>query len=221
MKTTTISCFFLIFFAPCFLPAQTDLSEGWEVQVNKELQPPDKIMQAIGVKPGMVIGEVGAGHGRFTVYLARKVGPAGKILANDIDEHAIGYLRDRCRRLGFSQVQTIIGKPDDPLFPERSLDMAIMVWVYHMIEKPDSLLKKLKQSMKAGAPLVILDPVDSEIDGEFHIDRSKPGHPPTIRERIEHSANECGFELVRIETFLPKDVIFILRAKVKTEGERE
>ena len=60
-----------------------------ENSINEKLQPPEKVMDAIGVKPGMTIGEVGAGHGRYTVHLARRVGHRGKILANDIDK-AVG-----------------------------------------------------------------------------------------------------------------------------------
>ncbi|NOU18656.1 MAG: class I SAM-dependent methyltransferase [Bacteroidales bacterium] len=194
--------------------AQTDLSEGWEVKVMNERQPPKQIMDSIGVKKGMVIGEVGAGRGRFTVYLAREVGSTGKILANDIDEGAINSLKSRIQRLGFTNVQTILGKPDDPLFPKNSLDMAIMVWVYHMIEKPDELLKKVRLSLKSGATLVILDPCDAEIDEEFHIDRkNSKTHIPTIKERIEKSAKESGFEIIKVETFLPKDKIYILKIK--------
>jgi len=205
---------FVFFGDKLILQAQSDLSEGWEIRVMKELQPPKKIMDAINVKPGMVIGEIGAGRGRFTVYLAREVGPSGKIYANDIDVPAITYLKERVKKLGFKNVETIIGEQNDPLFPDKSLDMAIMVWVYHMIDKPDELLKNLKHSMKPGAMLVILDPIDSEIDAEFHIDRSKPGPKiPTIKERIEKSAKECGFELIKTETFLPEDYIFILKQK--------
>ena len=205
---------FVFFGDKLILQAQSDLSEGWEIRIMKELQPPKKIMDAINVKPGMVIGEIGAGRGRFTVYLAREVGPSGKIYANDIDVPAITYLKERVKKLGFKNVETIIGEQNDPLFPDKSLDMAIMVWVYHMIDKPDELLKNLKHSMKPGAMLVILDPIDSEIDAEFHIDRSKPGPKiPTIKERIEKSAKECGFELIKTETFLPEDYIFILKQK--------
>jgi ubiquinone/menaquinone biosynthesis C-methylase UbiE len=194
--------------------AQSDLSEGWEINVMNERQPPDKIMNSIGVKPGMIIGEIGAGRGRFTVYLAREVGTNGKILANDINEQALTYLQERCKKLGFKNVKTILGENDDAGFPDKSIDMAIMVWVYHMIEKPDQLLTNLKKSLKPGALLVILDPVDKEIDEEFHIDRNTPGpKPPTIKERIEKSAGIAGFEIVRIETFLPKDFIFILKVK--------
>ncbi len=191
-----------------------DLSEGWEVKVMNEMQPPQKIMDAIGVKQGMVIGEIGAGRGRFTVYLARQVGPTGKIFANDIDKPSLNQLADRCKILDFKQVTTILGKPDDPGFPEKSLDMAFMVWVYHMIDKPDPLLTALKKSLKPGAMLVIVDPIDSEIDNEFKIDRKDPNNKiPTIKERVEKSAKASGFEIVKVETFLPKDYIFILKQK--------
>jgi SAM-dependent methyltransferase len=197
------------------LRSQTDLSEPREVR-STERQSPDRVMDAVGVRPGMTVGEVGAGRGRYTVYLARRVGPAGKILANDIDPQALAYLRDRCARLGFKQVQTVLGKVDDPLLPKDSLDLAIMVWVYHMLDKPDELLANLRPCLKPGARLVILDPCDREIDEEFHIDRSRPGvRIPTIRERVEESARATGFELIRVETFLPEDVIFILGVREK------
>jgi ubiquinone/menaquinone biosynthesis C-methylase UbiE len=213
LRIPIVLMFVLFFGQAVFLAAQTDLSESREMRAT-ERQPPDKVMAAMGVKPGMVVGEIGAGRGRYTVYLARQVGAAGKVLANDIDERALGYLRDRCGRLGFNHVETILGKMDDPLFPANSLDLAVMVWVYHMLERPDELLKNLRPALKPGATLAILDPRDDEIDQEFGIDRSKPDvKTPLIKERIERSAKVSGFELVRVETFLSNDYIFILKVK--------
>ncbi len=71
--------------------------EEWEKRTFTK-QPPERVMDAAGVVPEMVVGEVGAGRGRFTMQLARRVGPAGKILANDIDVDALEYLRERCQR---------------------------------------------------------------------------------------------------------------------------
>jgi len=174
-------------------------------------------MDAIGVKPGMVIGEVGAGRGRYTVYPARRVGVSGKNIANDINQNFLSYLSERCRRNGFTNVETSLGTVDAPRFGADSLDMAIMVWVFHVLEKPIDLLRNLRPSLKPGATLVILDPPDQEINEEFKIDRTKSGVMiPTIRERIENAASESGFQLVRVETFLPKDGIYILKAKEKT-----
>ncbi len=186
----------------------------WENSINKKLQPPEQVMGAIGVKPGMTIGEIGAGHGRYTVHLARRVGNGGKILANDIDKNALAVLRQRCQRENILNVETILGQETDPLFPENSLDMAFMVWVFHGLDKPGPLLKNLKPGLKPGARLIIIDPVDSEIDmeREFAGEKIDPRRP-TIRERIEKAAGEAGFEIIRVETFLPKDYIFILQVK--------
>jgi ubiquinone/menaquinone biosynthesis C-methylase UbiE len=205
-RTAGILFFFLI--SPVLL-CQNEISEPWEAGINVR-QPPEKVIKAIGVKAGMMIGEIGAGRGRVTVYLAGAVGPSGKVLANDIDEYSLAYLRGRCKRLGIKNVETITGEMDDPLFSENSLDMAIMVLVYHMIEKPDNLLRNIKHSLKPGAPLVIVDPMDRYIDEEFGIDRSKQGvKVPVISERIRNSAREAGYNLTKVDS-LTDDYIFIL-----------
>ena len=190
--------------------------EEWEKAINRIMQPPEKVMNAIGVKPGMVIGEIGAGHGRYTVLLAGRVGNTGKIYANDINENALSHLRDRCKRENILNVETILGKEDNPLFPEQSLDMAFMVWVYHGFDTaPITLLKNLKPALKPGAPLIIIEPVDSEINTEreaFGIEASSD-RPATILEKIKKESGEAGFELLRVETFLPRDYICILNLK--------
>jgi ubiquinone/menaquinone biosynthesis C-methylase UbiE len=186
----------------------------WEESINEKLQPPEKVMDAIGVTQGMTIGEIGAGHGRYTVHLARRVGQNGKIFANDIDKNALSVLRERCQKENIVNVETILGEEEDPLFPEKSLDMAFMVWVFHGLDKPGPLFRNLKSGLKPGASLVIVDPIDSEIDmeREFVGEKIDPNRP-TIKERVEKAAREAGFEIIRVETFLPKDYIFILHVK--------
>lgn len=197
--------------------AQDDISEPWEQELNRR-QPPVVVFNAIGVRSGMTIGEIGAGRGRYTVLLASKVGQTGKIYANDIDESSLAYLRGRCRRLSLSNVETIVGEVDNPLFDNNSLDMAIMVLVYHMIENPDNLLHNLKKSLKPGSRLVIIDPRDEEIDREFGIDRSKANSKnPDIIKRVQRSADVAGYKLVKIDTTLLHDYIFILEAQTAAE----
>lgn len=186
----------------------------WEKNVNEKLQPPEKVMDAIGVKPGMTIGEIGVGYGRYTVHLARRVGEKGKIYANDINKSALSFLRERCRKENIANIEIILGEEEDPLFPEKSLDMAFMVWVFHGLDKPGPLFKNLIPSLKPGALLIIVDPVDSEIDKEReHAGEKLGSNRPTIKERVEKAADEAGFEIVRIDTFLPKDYIFFLQVK--------
>lgn len=213
MKPSTQSLvliFVMLFFTGVKLVGQVDIAEPWEKRLN-ERQPPEIVLESIGIKNGMTIGEVGAGRGRYTVFLAIRTGKTGKVLANDIDEASLAYLRGRCKRLGINNVQTIVGEMENPLFPNKSLDIAIMVLVYHMIENPDNLLRNLKNSLKPGARLVILDPRDEEIDREFGIDRSDAiSKVPTIKERVQKSAKVSGYDLVKADTSLPHDYIFIL-----------
>ena len=187
------------------LCAQVNLEESWEKRVNTH-QPPDKVMEAIGVKAGMVIGEVGAGRGRYTVHLARKVGDTGRVYANDIDQKSLDDLRDRCRRGGIKNVEIVKGTVDDPLFPRATLDMAFMILTYHHLAKPVDLLRNLLPSLKPGATVAIVDPDPVK-------DADRGGRESTSREAMEKEAGLAGFEIVRVEDFLKNDNIFILRAK--------
>jgi len=178
--------------------------EEWERQTF-EKQPPEQVMDAAGIEPGMVIGEVGAGRGRVTLHLARRVGPEGKILANDIDAEGLEVLRARCEAAGISNVETILGEVDDPLFPEATLDMAFMVWTYHYFDQPVAMLKSLRPALKPGATVVLVEPDPVRGPGG-------PDHGISV-ERMRQEAEEAGFELVRTETILPEDLIFVLRGK--------
>jgi ubiquinone/menaquinone biosynthesis C-methylase UbiE len=187
---------------------------AWENRMNEERQPPEKVMDIMGLKPGMVIGEVGAGRGRFTVHLARRVGDSGRIYANDISEDALEFLRFRCDRDDIRNIEIIMGEEEDPLLPENSLDMIFMVWVFHMLEKPVPLMKNMIPSLKPGALLIILAPPDYEIDEEIkEMEGKLPPDRLTIRQRIEKAAADSGFELVKTDGSLPKDTFFFLKAK--------
>ena len=190
--------------------------DEWEKAISERMQPPEKVMDAIGLRPGMVVGEIGAGNGRYTVHLAKRVGETGKIFANDINAYGLSRIRERCQRDKILNVETILGKEDDPLFPKQSLDMAIMIWVYHELDAPPvTLLKNLKPSLKAGALLVLIEPTDTEINNEraaFGLP-AESGRPATLLERIKKEAGEAGFELFRVDTFLPLDYICFLKMK--------
>jgi ubiquinone/menaquinone biosynthesis C-methylase UbiE len=175
-------------------------------QGANERQPPEKVLDAIGLKPGMIVGEVGAGRGRYTIHLAARVGLGGLVYANDIDEAELGVLQDRCRRGKISNVKIIVGRIDDPLFPSKSLDLAFMVLTYHHLAKPVDLLQNLKLSLRPGATVVVIDPDPAK-------DPGRPTSEYTPRGKIEREAAAAGFEIVKVETFLPRDNLFILRVK--------
>lgn len=182
-------------------------------------QPPAKVMDAIGVKPGMVIGELGAGRGRYTVHLAGRVGATGTVYANDIDTAALAFLRDRCVREKISNVEIILGTVDDPRFPTGRLDMVFMVWVYHMLEHPAVILKNIVPGLKPGATIVMVEPIPSETEAEIRGVIAHTGKTPTdihvvTRTNLAADAALAGLEIVKaMEGFLEKDNIYILRKK--------
>ena len=196
--------FFIWFFIAYSSPQEVRRSDEWEVPHNS-IQPPEKVMQSIGVKPGMFIGEIGAGRGRYAVKLAEKVGNEGKIYANDILERKLKYLEHRCKRDNISNIVTILGETIDPFFPTNSLDMAFMINTYHHLEKPVKLLKNTIPALKPNATLVIVEHDPKKVPGY--------GSHSTRKGILLKQADEAGFELVRIETFLPRDNIYIFRIK--------
>lgn len=213
----------LCLFSPALqVVAQTQLEESWESGPNKR-QPANKVMEIAGIKPGMIIGEIGAGRGRYTVQLAQMVGDQGKVYANDIDAGAIGYLKERCRRNGLANVETVLGRTDDPLFPRTGLDMIFMVWTYHMMEKPVAMLKSMAAYLKPGATVVMVEPVPAETEDEIKEATARHGKKPSginvvSEDSVKRDAAAAGFEFVRMDSSLSRDNIFILRLKPAPTG---
>ncbi len=168
-------------------------------------QQPEKVIEVIGVKPGMIIGDAGAGEGYYTLKLARKVGPTGKIYANDIVDSCLDTIKEEYQKAGFKNIVTILGKTEDPLFRKGELDMVFMCYVLHDLEKPVAFLKNLKPSLKPNAPLVILERDPKKVP-------SAAGHFFS-REKLLRVVKAGGYKLVRTETFLLKDNIYIYRAE--------
>jgi ubiquinone/menaquinone biosynthesis C-methylase UbiE len=162
---------------------------------------PERVMDAIGVRPGMVIGEAGAGQGYFTFKLARRVGDGGKVFANDIDRAALEHIRLRCRTEGVRNIEPVVGEVDDPLFPQPALDMAVMVYALHDFAHPAAFLNSLKRYLKPGGTVVILDQ-NPEASGDRHF---------LSRERLVELFHESGYELMADERFLERDLLLVFR----------
>jgi ubiquinone/menaquinone biosynthesis C-methylase UbiE len=163
-------------------------------------QQPERVLEVIGVKPGMVIGEPGAGKGYFTFKLARKVGPRGKIFANDIAGDDLEIIKKRARREGYTNIVTIKGEIEDPLFPPDEMDMVFMSYVLHDLERPVPFLINLKPALKPGAPLVVLEQAPEKTGSTWHFWK---------KEKILKTVQAAGYRLHHMETFLPKDNIYI------------
>jgi ubiquinone/menaquinone biosynthesis C-methylase UbiE len=169
------------------------------------VEQPQKVMEATGVKPGMVIGEVGAGHGYFTFWLSRGVGETGKVYANDIDRSALAYIERTCADEKITNVETVLGTVNDPRFAPKSLDMVFMVNSFHDLERPVELLAKLRPCLKPGATVVVMDRDPARV--------SDPSHHFMTRAEVEETVGRSVFELVKVETFLRDHNLYILKAR--------
>lgn len=118
---------------------------------------PSRAISALKVQPGQVVADIGAGSGYYTVRLAKAVGPAGKVYATDIQPGMLELLRGNVARAGLTNVTTVLGAPDDPKLPPGSIDMALMVDVYHELAAPQAFLRRLRPALKRDGRLVLLE----------------------------------------------------------------
>jgi ubiquinone/menaquinone biosynthesis C-methylase UbiE len=141
---------------PTSTPYAGDLSIFEEPGRDKRLQI-DRVMDLLNLKPGSTIADIGAGGGWFSVRAARRVGPNGRVIAEDINPKAIAYIQQRAQREHLSNIVTLLGTPDDPKLTPDSLDAALMLKVYHEIAHPPLVLAKLRAALKPGARFGIID----------------------------------------------------------------
>jgi SAM-dependent methyltransferase len=176
--------------------------ESW---LNSQHQP-EKIMDAIGLKEGMTIADIGAGRGRMTVFFSLRVGDTGRVYANDIEKSALEYLENRCKHNNMTNVKTFLGKVENPMLPVGEADIAFMVSTYHHLEKPVEMMRNTIPCLKKDGILVIVerDPVKT----------GQTGNESTSREKLKGEAEKAGFEIVRINSeLLERDNIYFLKPK--------
>ena len=176
--------------------------DAWE-EYQTKLQPPEIVIPAIDLKEGMVVGEIGAGRGRYSVMLAKHVGEKGHIYANDIDKESIEYLDLRCKRDKIDNITTILGKERDPLLPENTVDMIFIVNTYHHITHPVEVLKNARPALKSAGTLVIIDGVPGKYGGS--------SSHTTPKEELISQAKEAGFRFVKVAAELERDNIYIFK----------
>ncbi len=115
------------------------------------------VMRLLNLRPGLVVADIGAGGGYYTVRVAPRVGPRGMVYAQDIVPKYLDGLKARVRRLGLRNVRFVLGKPFDPGLPPHAVDTALLIHMYHEIEEPYALLWNLRQSLRPGGRVAIVD----------------------------------------------------------------
>lgn len=128
---------------------------------REEWQKVEEILQALQVRPGSVVADVGAGDGFFTSRLSAAVGAEGRVLAVDVSADALRRLRARVADEALSNVQVIEGATDDPRLPAGSLDAALVVNAYHEMVEHQAILAGIRAALKPGGRLVIVEPISA------------------------------------------------------------
>ena len=164
---------------------------------------PDLAMRLIRVQRGATVADLGAGSGYFTTRLARAVGPAGKVYAVDIQQGMLDLLQKAAARERVTNIVPVLGAIDDPRLPAESLDLVLMVDVYHEFSAPQTMLQHIRRALKPGGRLVLLE-YRAE-DPEVPI---LPEHKMTkaqVKLEVEHE----GFTQQRVYDDLPRQHLII------------
>ena len=118
----------------------------------------ERVMNLLGVKPGLVIADIGAGSGYYTVRLARRVGPAGHVFAEDVVPDYLERLAKRVASEGLTDTVTLVrGEPHDPRLRPGSIDLALLVHMYHEVQQPYGLMWNLRPALRPGAHVAVID----------------------------------------------------------------
>ncbi|MFS0849396.1 class I SAM-dependent methyltransferase [Novosphingobium panipatense] len=121
------------------------------------------VMDLAKIVPGMSVADIGAGEGYYTVRLAQRVGPQGRVLAEDINQEANERLGSRVLREQLDNVSIKLGTEDDPRLPAKSFDRVFMVHMYHEVSEPYAFLWRLRPSLRPGGRVIVVD-VDRPTD---------------------------------------------------------
>ena len=154
-------------------------------------QRPADIIRALDVKDGNVVVDFGSGSGYFTLKLSDAVGPRGEVIAVDLRNLSLQFLRIRALLQGKRNIRIIVREPDDPHLPDVIADSVLILNTYHELSNPQTILRHISQALRRGGRLVI-------------IDRSQAEHPLSP-DMVEADLRQQGFELIGREDAFIKE----------------
>jgi SAM-dependent methyltransferase len=179
-------------------------AKSFDDPARNQWQLPDRVIAALGLLPGQTVADIGAGTGYFTVRLAR-ASARPRVFAVDIEPSMVAYLRHRAEKEGLSNVVAVQASDRGPNLPE-PVDVVLIVDTYHHIPDRVKYFTALKNSIKPGGRLAIVD---------FRKDAPE-GPPPQFRftpDQISGELVQAGFALRQQHDFLPRQIFLVYQAK--------
>ena len=166
---------------------------------------PEEALTLIGLRPGMTVADVGAGSGYMTTRIARLVGPTGKVYAEDIQPAMLRIVQEKAKDGQLTNVVAVLGTDVDAMLPAGSIDLALLVDVYHEFQHPQEMLRSLRRSLKPDGRLVLV---------EYRKEDPTIPIAPTHRMSVADAKAEVeaeGFTLDRVVAGLPRQHIIVFR----------
>lgn len=198
--------------APGQLRPDLDEHDRWRDQNF----PMDAALDLLGLKPGLMVAEIGAGWGYLSFKLAKRVAPDGVVLAEEIEPKRLAELMARAAARGLTNIKTVLGTETDPKLPAEALDMIFIHAVLQWVADRPSFLRTAGNSLKPNGCLVIIEPETEGDDPEINV--AGPGRHPTRRGYLE-IFRRAGFELVAVERKPDwKWPVFVIKRKPAPTG---
>jgi ubiquinone/menaquinone biosynthesis C-methylase UbiE len=201
MKLFTI----LILTAAAWAQVADDANKGYKTKEGRDKvaatlddphrdgkQKPRELIAAMHIKPGMTVADIGTGTGYMLKFLSDAVGPTGKVFGEDIQTDFL----DRAKAKNVPRTELILGTTTDPKLPPASIDIALVLDVYHHFDYPDKMLANIRSALKPGAHLVIVDYYKSA--------SPSPGHIRAERDEVAAEIEHDSFHLLSKSDHIPK-----------------
>ena len=166
-------------------------------------QKPAEVVGALGLRPGMIVADIGAGTGYFMGHLARGVAPGGFVLAIDTEPEMVQHMAGRAVLEKLDNAVPVLGLPDDPFLPRRRLDRVLIINTYHHIDDRLQYFERVKGALAPGGRLVVIDfhkkplPVGPSLEHKL------------AREFVVEEMRQGGWRLAEEKTFLPYQYFLI------------
>jgi ubiquinone/menaquinone biosynthesis C-methylase UbiE len=174
-----------------------------------EFQKPEQVMEALAIKPGEKVADIGAGSGYFTIPIAKAVGDKGVVWAIDIRKEMLNYIDARLEEEDIENVRLQLVDKDDPQLPQGKVDTILMVDTWHYIRDPE-YAKKLAAGLAPGGRVIIIDYIPKPW-------AERPWGPPesqhTSREELDGHFAEAGLKVVESYDFLPEQYFVVYGAE--------
>jgi arsenite methyltransferase len=164
-------------------------------------QKPAQVIEALALKPGMYVADLGAGSGYFTRRFVEAVGDTGKVYVIDIEPEALKYVEESLIHMHRSfEAEFILARPDNPKIPFESVELIFVCDTYHHLADRTDYFRNVKSSLKPGGHIAIIDFYHDERSGELGF----PKRHLVPREKVIEEMTEAGYRLAKEHTFLPK-----------------